>query len=286
MPELPEVETIVRTLTPQVAGRVISAVTAPHPKVLQQGEALLPLLSGGRVERIFRRAKLLLFAVRPRQQAGDILLAFHLKMTGRFFVHPEGTEPLKHTRIIFDLSEDDEGLTPAGRLFFDDMRTFGWCRVMRPDELADWPFWRNLGPEPLELSRDELAAHLASRFSGRARSVKACLLDQTILAGIGNIYADEALFKAGIRPSGAAASLDGAGLAALAGALQEILALAIRECGSSIRDYRDALGNAGAFQNNFAVYGRKGETCLACGGPLQSARVAGRGTVYCPACQR
>lgn len=283
MPELPEVETIARTLAPQITGQRVRAMRILLPKAIHSGTRHLPWLLGARITRVFRRAKLLLVELQSEEaesaaRAPDLLLAFHLKMTGSFFVHPPKAEPLKHTRLIFDLG-------PAGRLFFDDARTFGWCRVMRADELADWPFWNNLGPEPLELSRKALAGHLASVFAGRRKCVKAALLDQTLLAGVGNIYADEALFRAGIAPAAQAGSLNRARLTKLAGAVQDILRQAIDECGSSIRDYRDADGNAGAFQNNFAVYGRKGENCAVCGGALMSCRVAGRGTVHCPRCQ-
>jgi formamidopyrimidine-DNA glycosylase len=305
MPELPEVETIVRTLAPRVLGKRIAAWESPQPGVPEAGAELLPLLRNMRITRVFRRAKLLLMSLSAddaqsgerasaseaegrcvslsaddgQNSAGDLVLAFHFKMTGRFFIHPEGTAPLKHTRLILDL---DDG----GRLFFDDARKFGYCRVMRPGDLRDWPFFASLGPEPLELSPEELAGHLASRFDKRGVSVKAALLDQTIIAGIGNIYADETLFGAGLDPRRPAGSVSGEKLLALATALQDTLSRAIRECGSSIRDYRDASGNAGAFQNSFQVYGRKGERCLVCKRPLRAARIAGRGTVYCPRCQR
>lgn len=282
MPELPEVETIVRTLAPQVQGRRISAVTVLHPKVVQSGEALLPLLRGATITGIRRRAKLLVLTVRPEagSAAGqDLLLAFHLKMTGSFFVHPADALPLKHTRLIFDLEGD-------GRLFFDDTRTFGYCRLMQPGELERWPFWASLGPEPLDCPPETLAAHFTGAFAKRRISIKAALLDQRLVAGIGNIYADESLFRAGIRPDAPASSVTQGKLLVLAKAVQAILRQSIEECGSSIRDYRDALGNAGAFQNAFAVYGRKGETCAVCGAALQACRIAGRGTVYCPRCQQ
>ncbi|MDL2317157.1 bifunctional DNA-formamidopyrimidine glycosylase/DNA-(apurinic or apyrimidinic site) lyase [Desulfovibrio sp. OttesenSCG-928-A18] len=278
MPELPEVETIARTLAPQIADCRISRVSVLHPKVLQAGAERLPELAGARIARVFRRAKLLLLELESAVTAQPLLLAFHLKMTGRFFVHPAGTPPEKHTRLVFDLEE-------GGRVFFDDMRTFGYCRVMLPRELDQWAFWSSLGPEPLGLPAAELGRILHSAFCGRKAAVKGLLLDQRVVAGVGNIYADESLFRAGISPLLPAGELSATRCLALAGALQEILEQSIRECGSSIRDYRDALGNAGAFQNTFAVYGRKGESCRKCGAALEHARVAGRSTVYCPHCQ-
>ena len=279
MPELPEVETIVRTLSPQVLGRRITAVAVPYPKSVQHGLERLPELAGARISRVYRRAKLLLMEVETGSAGSPLILAFHLKMTGRFFVHPPGAGPLKHTRIIFDLEEED---APCGRLFFDDMRTFGYCRLMRPEDLASWPFWQSLGPEPLVTSD----AELARRFAGHRAAVKAVLLAQGVVAGVGNIYADESLFRAGILPTARASEVSLPRLRKLARELKAVLRLSIEECGSSIRDYRDAEGNAGAFQNSFAVYGRKGEACRNCGGRLAFARVAGRGTVYCPECQK
>ncbi len=280
MPELPEVETVARTLAPQIEGRRIAGLTVLHAKSLQADTDRAAACTGAMIRRVHRRAKLLLvdLATSPEHEAGDgpdLLLAFHLKMTGRFFVHPPNTPPNKHTRLIFDL----EG---GGRVFFDDMRTFGYCRIFRPDELEQWDFWTSLGPEPLETE----AEILADRLAAKTGSIKAALLDQTVLAGAGNIYADESLFRAGVLPTAKASAVPRKRLVALARALQEVLRQAIEECGSSIRDYRDANGNAGAFQNRFAVYGRKGEACVKCGRPLTGARVAGRGTVFCEHCQK
>ena len=290
MPELPEVETIARTLAPQIIGRSITGITTIHPKVLQAGSTLLPCLipnatmEGAVITRVFRRAKLLLLSLQPSSggeasQSEEIFLAFHLKMTGSFFVHPADTAPHKHTRLILDLSD-------RHRLFFNDMRTFGHCRVMRPSHLIEWPFWARLGPEPLDMSLQKLADHLAAVVANRKITIKAALLNQEIIAGIGNIYADESLFLSGIRPTARAADLSAKQLLSLADALQRVLRLSIKECGSSIRNYRDAHGNAGAFQNSFAVYGRKGEICNRCQSPLVTTKVAGRGTVYCPVCQQ
>ena len=281
MPELPEVETIARTLAPQILGQRIRAIGILLPKVLQFGAHLLPYIEGAIIKRVHRRAKLLLLDLRADEQSPhpELILAFHLKMTGSFFVHLHGTMPLKHTRLMLKLED-------GARLFFDDSRTFGYCRLMRPEDLSSWPFWAELGPEPLDMMPEELAAHFTRCFSRRRAPVKGLLLDQTVVAGIGNIYADESLFRSGILPTRPANALTEQEALALAGSLQDILHQAIRECGSSIRDYRDALGNAGAFQNAFAVYGRGGKCCIACGSPLDSAKVGGRSTVFCTRCQK
>ena len=287
MPELPEVETVVRTLAPQITGKAIHGLHILHDKSLQCPSLQHPsALQHATIERVFRRAKLVMLQCRakhslhPATQA-QFFMAFHLKMTGRFFVHPGNTAPLKHTRLIFELAEAHHA-PHQQRLFFDDMRTFGYCRVMLPHELEAWDFWQKLGPEPLETS----AKNLAHRLHAKRGSIKAVLLDQTVVAGIGNIYADEALFQAGIVPTAAASSLPMQRLTRLAQAVQSVLQRSIEECGSSIRDYRDANGDAGSFQNHFYVYGRKGALCRVCNTPLDCSKVAGRTTVWCRSCQK
>lgn len=314
MPELPEVETVARTLAPQVCGRSIVGIAVLNAGTWQGGtaakvvEELRPCIRG-----IGRRGKLLvmhfgeggpeaceageeipvptraeqwpLFYSAAGVEQGRLALegetpdavtalGFHLRMTGRLFVYPQGTEPGPHTRVVFEL---DDGR----RLFFDDTRKFGQVRALCGSELEAWKFWRELGPEPLEMSAQEFA----SRFGSR-RAVKALLLDQSVVAGVGNIYADESLFRAGIRPDARGCDVAPEKLAALHAALVEVLLLSIRECGSSIRDYRTARGDVGAFQNSFFVYGRAGEKCRVCGRKLQAARTAGRATVFCPKCQK
>ena len=282
MPELPEVETVVRTLRPQIVGQSIKNVDILLPKALAFGEEFLPHITGLPIMNVMRRAKVILVGLGEARQASTqslweaypFYLAFHLKMTGSFFMHPLGAEPMRHTRLVFDLGN--------GRLFFDDIRTFGYCRVMRPEDFLSWAFWQKLGPEPLETS----SLVLAKRFKNKNTSIKGALLDQSVVAGVGNIYADESLFRAGIAPSAKASSLSLARLSRLGEAVQEVLQISIDECGSSIRNYTDAFGNAGSFQNNFMVYGRKGEKCKTCQSPLLSQTIATRTTVYCPDCQR
>ena len=317
MPDLPEVETVARTLAPQVCGRRIAAVTVRSAGTWQ-GETSADSVAK---EHFFiagtgRRGKLLLVylshaasAVQPSCCEADIpapsaascwplwytasgvehgtpslhgpgsgdvtALAFHLRMTGRLFVFPAGTEPGKHTRVVFTL--DDGRL-----LFFDDTRRFGQVRALCTRELERWTFWKTLGPEPLEMTDEEFA----QRLSVSRSAVKALLLNQSIVAGVGNIYADESLFRAGIRPDAPGSALSAARLERLHRSLTEVLLEAIRECGSSIRDYRTARGDVGAFQNRFRVYGRAGKTCVVCGRKLVTGKVAGRSTVWCPCCQK
>lgn len=203
------------------------------------------------------------------------LLGVHLKMTGRLFVYGPEVAPNAHTRVVF-------GLDDGNRLFFDDARKFGYVRALSEADLATWDFWRSLGPEPLEIGAPDFAA----LFRGRRGRIKALLLDQTVIAGIGNIYADESLFRASIRPDAQAGELSPDRLRVLHGHLVDVLRESIAECGSSIRDYRDAHGDAGAFQNRFRVYGRSGQPCVACGRTLATGKVAGRTTVFCEQCQK
>lgn len=275
MPELPEVETIVRTLSPMVMGKVIESV-----HVLNHGSADGPhdpaTLVGGRIIRLARRGKLVLMHTKDCAPPTPITgLAVHLKMTGRLFVYPCGTPPGPHTRVILDLSGGQ-------RLFFDDARKFGYLRVLSAESYAQWPFWNSLGPEPLDMDAPAFTLLFAHRNAG----MKALLLDQHVIAGIGNIYADESLFRAGIHPRTRASALSPLVLQSLHTHLVDVLNESIEACGSSIRDYRTARGDAGAFQNAFRVYGRAGKPCIVCGQALETATIAGRTTVFCGHCQR
>lgn len=275
MPELPEVETIACGLRPEVAGRIITSAQVHWPgSVRPSPERFTAVVTGRRIEQVRRRAKLLLLDLGPLNGDSGRIMAFHLKMTGRLYL-PDEPDVHKHSRIVFTLD--------SGRqLHFEDVRKFGYCRLFHPDEIEHWDFWASLGPEPLEI--DE--ARFVSLFEGRNARIKSLLLNQAVIAGIGNIYADESLFRAGIRPETPASKIPRRKLARLHGEVQAVLSESIRECGSSIRDYRDARGNAGAFQNSFRVYGRGGEACVTCGRTLEVAKVAGRTSVFCRKCQK
>ncbi len=280
MPELPEVETIARTLEPLVQGATISKAHLLLPRTQDKGSLELSKMQGKIITGVGRRAKLALIKLEHKEnnQADPHMLAVHLKMTGRLFVYPKDTAPMKHTRLILDIEHNGK----AKRLFFDDCRTFGYVRLVSPNALESWPFWNKLGLEPLEHSPKELAACLYGKKAG----IKSLLLNQEYIVGIGNIYADEALYKAKILPSSKANTISMAKLEELCLAIQDILRLSIEQCGSSIRDYRTAQGDAGSFQNTFFVYGRAGESCRTCGATLNSAKIAGRTTVFCVQCQQ
>jgi formamidopyrimidine-DNA glycosylase len=270
MPELPEVEVIARGLDASVAGRTIVSVEVPGLTRLSEPEdALVPKVLGRTLTRVRRRAKVLLADL-----DNGSTLAFHLKMTGRV-VHGPDRAPEKHDRILFRL--DDGSL-----LSFADMRKFGYVRCFAAGELDEWEFLRKAGPEPLETPPEALA----ERVTGRNCAIKALLLNQSVVAGVGNIYADESLFRAGINPETRGSRVGRKRAVALFTGLQAVLRQAIAENGSSISDYVNAHGDAGAFQNSFNVYGRKGEPCKQCGETLRAVTVAGRTSTFCPHCQR
>ena len=269
MPELPEVETIARGLRPLLTGRTITG--APHiaAHLAKDDGKLAQDMIGRTIRGVSRRGKLL-FLEFPNQD----VLAFHLRMTGRLGLMPSGLPPALHVHLLLDL---DDGTA----LFFQDQRKFGTCGLFSSAELERWPFYRNLGPEPLGLDLETFAR----RISGKKSRIKALLLDQRIIAGIGNIYADESLFRVGIHPATPGNLIAPERLAGLLTSLQDVLEEAIAAGGSSIRDYRTAAGLVGTFQNTFQVYGRKGLPCTECGTLLQTAKVAGRTTCFCPRCQ-
>ncbi len=279
MPELPEVETIARTLEPLIKNAVVTQWNLLLPRTKDKGSLELNHLQGRRIVGVGRRAKLALIKLETEDDDLDKahMLAVHLKMTGRLFVYDCNEKPTKHTR--FTLALEHEG--KSKQLFFDDSRTFGYVRLVSPKSLETWPFWQKLGLEPLMHE----ASVLAKQLEGKRAGIKGLLLNQEYIVGIGNIYADEALFQAKILPTRKADTITFAKLVELCSAVQDILRLSIEQCGSSIRDYRTARGDAGSFQNTFFVYGRGGQVCKVCGNTLQNARVAGRGTVLCPTCQ-
>ncbi len=291
MPELPEVETVVRTLAPLIVGATITSTSLLLPRTLDSGSLPLMCIHERKIARVLRRGKLILIELSPlhetaiAQHGDDIphMIAVHLKMTGRLFVYGASAKASKHTRLILGLhfAHKPEGEQYA-QLFFDDSRTFGYVRILTPMTMQQWPFWQKLGLEPLEHHVHELAM----RISARRSSIKSLLLNQELVVGIGNIYADEALFRAKIRPDRKAHTVNMHELETIFVAVQEVLRLSIEQCGASIRDYRTAHGDVGSFQNTFFVYGRSGSQCYACQSVLQTTKVAGRTTVFCPSCQR
>lgn len=268
MPELPEVETTVRGLAHVLDGRRITAVEARRPDLRRAlPEDLGQRLTGARVTGLRRRAKYGLIDT----DRGDTLI-FHLGMSGRWRIDPSEIE--KHDHFL--ITTDD-----GHRLALNDPRRFGSLDLERTDALDTWPPIAALGPEPLGLEvRD-----LQHRLAGRSAAIKLLLLDQRIVAGLGNIYVCEALFRAGIHPKRASGSVSLARLKRLVPAIRDVLEEAIAAGGSSLRDFASPDGALGYFSKRFAVYGREGQPC-GCGGTVKRIVQGGRSTFYCPRCQR
>ncbi len=287
MPELPEVETVANGVDARVRGqRILRVWTSGKPQTFKSPESeIAETLTGARILRVHRVGKTIVMdvargpatkqvlglrAARSAQDDKDIGAAqflVHLGMTGRLLVaQPEVPLP-KHTHCVLSLADGRE-------LRFVDPRRFGRLSVVGS--------YTGPGAEPTTISADDFA----QLFKGRKLAIKAALLNQTILHGVGNIYADESLFRAGIRPRRQAGRLTRAELGRLHAALQQVLAHAIKLGGSSVSDYVDADGIRGFFQLEHKVYGRAGQLCHDCASPLKKIIVGGRTTVYCPVCQR
>ena len=283
MPELPEVETVRRGLEPVMAGRVIERAQVnrldlrwPFPP------AMAERLTGARIEGLRRRSKYILADL----STGETLL-IHLGMSGRMLIsgatvgefhHPHPV-PAKHDHVVFDM----EG---GVRVTFNDARRFGAMDLMPTATTEAPPLLAVLGPEPL--GNDFHADYLADRLRGRATPIKSALLDQHLVAGLGNIYVCEVLFRAGIHPARLARDVTGAEVQRLVPLIRDVLAEAIEAGGSSLKDYRQADGELGYFQHSFRVYDREGQACTTpgCGAMLQRIVQSGRSSFFCPVCQR
>jgi formamidopyrimidine-DNA glycosylase len=281
MPELPEVETVVTDLRPQLSGRRIDSINLIRdPAVLARivrypsPTAFARRLKGKTIRAVERRGK---YIVMPIGNDGQRFVV-HLGMTGHLRVWEPEEAVVKHTHFRASL---DSGL----ELRYDDPRQFGRLLLGTQEELVRArAFPARLGPEPIH--GDLTEAEFERLIRARRRPVKSALLDQSFLAGVGNIYADEACFRAGIRPSRWTHRLTARERRALYSSIQEVLENSIAARGSSIINYVDAFGIKGSNQERLLVYGRGGQPCLTCGTPLQTTRLAGRGTVYCRKCQR
>ena len=274
MPELPEVETVARCLRPVLVGRTVVACRLRAPGLVRHPdpESFVAELPGHHFADVRRRGKYLILP-----DPSGRWLVVHLGMTGQLTpASPLDPEP-DHLHLILDL---DDG----SQLRYRDPRRFGRLLLGTEAELLTSGTMPALGPEPIDPAFR--AADLARRLHGRTAPIKALLLDQGIVAGVGNIYADDALFRARIRPTRPAGSLSIDAVRRLRRALNEVMQEAIESRGSTVRNYRDSLGREGEFQERLLVYGRAGEPCVRCSRPLSLTRIAGRSTVFCRYCQR
>jgi formamidopyrimidine-DNA glycosylase len=287
MPELPEVETVAVGLQRLLPGRVIAGVVSDNPKSFPNAPSDVQVfLIGAAISQVRRRAKVLIIDL-----ANGHSLVIHLKMTGQLVFrsqdirfgagHPSdslvGNLPDKSTRVTFDFADDSQ-------LYFNDQRKFGWARLLPTIEVMNLDFFKKVGPEPL--SADFTAAVLQDRLRRRKNtSIKAALLDQSVVAGIGNIYADESLWGAKIHPATLVKNVSATKISRLYKCIREVLQLGIDQGGSSDRNYVDAEGKKGNYLKFASVFRREGQACPRCGATIIKTRVAGRGTHSCPHCQ-
>jgi formamidopyrimidine-DNA glycosylase len=274
MPELPEVETVVTDLRPELTGRRVRDAQLGLAKMLKHPDPVTfaARIVGQRVAGMRRHGKLMAIDL----EQGDGLYV-HLGMTGRLTVCAPEEPVLKHTHLVLALDDGRE-------LRYHDPRQFGRLLFGTEVELRRAGVFPRLGPDPL--GGDFTFGRFAGLLGRRHRPIKAALLDQSLIAGLGNIYADESCFAARIRPTRRIQRVSVAERRALYGAIQTVLQKSIRNRGSSVDDYRDGFGAPGNHQGYLLVYGRAGAPCVQCSGPLKKVRLAGRGTVYCPRCQR
>lgn len=281
MPELPEVETVRRGLTPAMQGQIIARLQVNRPDLrFPFPDRFIERVEGARITLMGRRAKFLV-----AELSTEDALIMHLGMSGRFTVDTEATADFHqnagpnpaHDHVIFHMSN-------GATVTYNDPRRFGFMELWPMDQLDRYPRIEHLGPEPL--SNQFNAAYLGDALRGKSAPIKSALLDQAIVAGLGNIYVCEALFRSGISPRRKAQSVAGKRAERLAPAINEVIAEAIAAGGSSISDFASASGELGYFQKHFSVYDREGAPCDACGSEIKRIVQSGRSSFFCSACQR
>lgn len=274
MPELPEVETVRQSLLDEgLAGRTIAGAAVRHPDAVRHPgvDEFCARLRGATITDVTRRGKYLQVAL----STGDSLIA-HLRMTGRLWLSDPAAEELTHTHLVFSL---DDGR----QLRFRDVRRFGGFHLVSPGGEGMPQGLRGLGSEPADMTGRDLIAHCKKHPE---LPIKALLLDQRVIAGLGNIYVDEALHRAGVHPGTRCASLTSVKTRRIMDAVHEVLNEALSSRGTTFLDFRDGTGEPGAFQAFLRVYRRDGSACRTCGTEIEKTRIAGRGTHFCPNCQR
>ncbi|GAF67056.1 formamidopyrimidine-DNA glycosylase [Bacillus sp. TS-2] len=274
MPELPEVETVRRTLTELIVGKTIEEIDIFWPRIIKRPDdthQFKTILIGQSILSIERRGKFILF------QLDDFVLVSHLRMEGRYGLYKNGEERTKHTHVVFHFTDNSQ-------LWYQDVRKFGTMHVFKKGEEFLHEPLTGLGVEPF--SEEFQLPILLHSFSNTTRNVKAVLLDQRTVVGLGNIYVDEALFRSGILPERKASSLTNLEVTLLHEKIKGTLQEAVDMGGSSVKSYVNGQGEMGMFQQRLDVYGRKGQPCNHCGNEIEKKVVSGRGTHYCPSCQK
>lgn len=283
MPELPEVETVRRGLVPAMEGKVIARAEVNRPDLRWPfPDRMAERLAGQTVRRLGRRSKYILLDL----ESGETLI-IHLGMSGRMQIddaatarfHANPAAPQKHDHVVFHMED-------RTRIAFNDARRFGAMDLVETDKLEDHWLIEKLGPEPLSNTFD--AGYLVDILNGKNTPIKSALLDQRVVAGLGNIYVCEVLFRTGISPRRKAGALSAKRVASLVPAIRDVLGEAIESGGSSLRDHRQTNGELGYFQHNFSVYDREGQPCVTpdCNAEIQRIVQSGRSSFYCSTCQR
>ena len=272
MPELPEVETVRRGLEKLILGKTIQSVEVKYPKMIQTDlDAFRQDLPGQEIRAMGRRGKYLLFYLT------DLVLISHLRMEGKYFFYPDEVPLRKHAHVFFHFAD-------GSTLVYEDVRKFGTMEVLVPELVDSYFLAKKIGPEPTEA--DFKGPAFQTALSKSKKPIKSALLDQKLVAGLGNIYVDEALWRARIHPARPASSLKPAEVKRLREQIIEVLQLGIEKRGSTIRTYRNALGEDGTMQDFLQVYGKTGQPCARCGSPIEKIKLGGRGTHLCPHCQK
>lgn len=272
MPELPEVETIVRRLRLSLIGQKVRTVQILNPGILRSSpKVFVQTLTGAIIREIRRKGKFILIDFTP-----ESTLIIHLKMTGQVFVEPRSTPADRHTHVILHFHSS------KFQMRYRDIRKFGFFALVQGKPIDSNPYLNRLGPDPLEITPDQFVKIVLSR----KRTIKSLLLDQSLISGLGNIYVDESLFQAKIHPLTQSDTLSPPRIKGLHRIIKKILTQAISLQGSTLKDYRRPDGTSGGFQKYHKVYGRTGSPCPYCGRQIEKIRVAGRGTHYCPGCQK
>lgn len=273
MPELPEVETVRRTLIDRLLGETIDAVKVSYGKMIKQPDDVQQfeqLLAGQKIIGIERRGKFLIFKLT------DIDLVSHLRMEGKFQIHDKQAEKEKHTHVVFYLQSDKA-------LHYNDVRKFGTMHIFDKDRAIFEPPIQSMGQD---LYLDDIDIPVVTlKINKSTRAIKNILLDQTILTGLGNIYVDETLFLASVHPETRGIDLSEAEIQTIIKHAISVIQAAVEQGGTTIRSYVDAKGDMGMFQQTLKVYGQTGLPCVSCKHPIEKTKVSGRGTHFCPVCQ-
>ncbi|MFS9133334.1 DNA-formamidopyrimidine glycosylase [Streptococcus infantis] len=272
MPELPEVETVRRGLEKLILGKKISSVEIRYPKMIKTDlDQFQKEVPGQEIQSMGRRGKYLLFYLT------DKVLISHLRMEGKYFYHPGQVPERKHAHVLIHFED-------GGTLVYEDVRKFGTMELLAPDLLEAYFISKNLGPEPTEQDFD-LEIFIGALKKSK-KPIKSHLLDQTLVAGLGNIYVDEVLWRAKVHPASPSQSLKRAEATAIHEQTIEVLGQAVEKGGSTIRTYTNAFGEDGTMQEFHQVYDKAGQACSRCGSIIEKIQLGGRGTYFCPKCQR